>query len=302
MGINLYNIKKWSKMVSGKSIFHVNQGKGKIYSIKTIKGYYNDLTEKVTKDSNFNSIEIPKIKIETGEDIFFSIAIFQYGLGAYDLFLLENKSLFLEKFRICLEWAYNNQEKNGAWETFKFKDDKFPYSAMAQGEGISLLLRGYLEFNDEKYLIAAKKAVEYLITPIENCGTTKYINDQVFFQEYVNKPTVLNGWIFSLFGVYDYLKIIEDDKIKNIYKKSIDTLVACINNFDNGYWTKYDLDNMIASPFYHKLHISQMEVMYEITEQSIFKEYAEKWTYYQNNWINRKRAFIIKAYQKLIEK
>lgn len=48
MGISIYKIKKWTKMLTGRSISHVNQGMGKIYSKDDIRGYYNNLTEKVT--------------------------------------------------------------------------------------------------------------------------------------------------------------------------------------------------------------------------------------------------------------
>lgn len=37
MGISLYKIKKWTKMLIGKSISHVDQGVGKIYSVDEIK-------------------------------------------------------------------------------------------------------------------------------------------------------------------------------------------------------------------------------------------------------------------------
>jgi len=36
-------------MLTGKSIWHVNQDIGKCFSTDSIKGYYNNMTEKVTK-------------------------------------------------------------------------------------------------------------------------------------------------------------------------------------------------------------------------------------------------------------
>ena len=84
MSISIYKIKKWYKMMTGKSIYHVNQGVGTCYSKTEIAGYYNDLTEKVTKDDP--NILVPKYHVDTGEEIYFSIGIFQYGLAAYDLF------------------------------------------------------------------------------------------------------------------------------------------------------------------------------------------------------------------------
>lgn len=38
-------------MLTGKSVLHVNQGLGKFFRPDELAGYYNDLTEKVTKDA-----------------------------------------------------------------------------------------------------------------------------------------------------------------------------------------------------------------------------------------------------------
>ena len=47
------------------------------------------------------------------------------------------------------------------------------YSAMAQGEGISVLTRAFSESNDSKYLNAAIKASELTLKPIKNGGTAR---------------------------------------------------------------------------------------------------------------------------------
>lgn len=300
MGISIYNLKKWIRMLSNKSVEHVNQGEGKIYSLSKVKGYYNDLTEKVTKQKNDSNI--PVFKTERGNEIFFPIEIFQYGLGAYDLFLLEKENTMLKKFKACVDWAVINQQVDGAWSCFFFDSPDAPYSAMAQGEGASLLVRAYLAFNDCKYLSAATKATEYMQIPIEKGGTTKYVGDEVYLKEFTHKPTVLNGWIFSLFGLYDYLKVKTDEKTKDIYTRSIQTIAKHLVDFDNGYWSKYNRESMLASPFYHHLHIAQLKVLYDITGEEIFNDYSRKWHDYSNKSFNRVKAFIIKAIQKLLEK
>lgn len=299
MGLSIYNIKKWVRMLTGRSIEHVNQDIGKIYSIKEIKGYYNDLTEKVTKDKNYYEVKLPLLRIENGSDVLFPIAIFQFGLGSYDLFLLKGEKLFLEKFKICVDFAFQNQNTDGSWSNFYFNNPEAPYSSMAQGEGVSLLVRAYKEFNDEKYLVAAEKAINFMITDVGNGGTTKYKNEEIFLQEFTNKPTVLNGWIFSVFGLYDYIKVVNDEKVIDIYDRTIQTMINHMNNFDNGYWSKYNIDSMITSPFYHKLHIAQLKVLYEITGEFTFYKYFEKWTEYNNKPLNRLKAFIVKAIQKI---
>lgn len=288
-------------MILGRSIAHVNQGIGKIYSIHEVKGYYNDLTEKVTKTKNKDKTQLPLLTLPKKNKVYFSIDIFQYGLGAYDLYLMTNESIYFEAFQNCVNWAIENQSENGAWNTFSHSTPDFPYSSMAQGEGISLLVRSYKEKQDDSILIKIKKAVDFLMIPIEKNGTTLYNNDNVFFQEFTYKPTVLNGWIFTLFGLLDYLKVTHDKKVYDVYRQSLDTLENNLFRYDLGYWSKYDINDMIASPFYHKLHISLLAVLYELTGRKLYLEYSNKWNLYQKKISNRVRAFLRKAFQKIKE-
>jgi len=300
MSISLYKIKKWRNMLLGKSIHHVNQDEGKIYSKTELRGYYNNLTEKVTLGGNY---DIPKSYVDSGSEIFFAIEIFQYGLGAYDLFLLSGKQdmTMLNKTIACANWAVNNQQDNGAWLTFAHVTPDFPYSAMAQGEAISLLCRAYIETKDIKYHKSIKKAKNFMLLPIEQGGTTKYEEGDIFLYEYTNNPLVLNGWIFSIWGLMDYCKIEKDEHTHSILEITLHSLEKKIPDFSLNYWSKYDDGRRICSPFYHKLHIAQLNVMYDLTKHTTYKHYAELWQQYYNNWVYRKYAFVKKAIQKILE-
>lgn len=301
MGLNIYNIKKWTKMIMGKSILHVNQPIGSVYSKNEIKGYYNNLTEKVLK-SNLGEKELPKVEEKNGKLIEFPGAIFQYGLGAYDLFLIKKDEKYLKIFSNSLKWAINNQKEDGGWEISK-ASNKNQFSSMTQGQGASLLLRGYVQYNNPQYLELAKRAIYFMIKPVEENGTTKYNNDDIYLKEFPDEPVVLNGWIFSIFGLYDYLLVNpEDEKIKKIYNVTIKTLAKEIKTFDLTYWSKYDIKNKVASPFYHHLHIQLLRVLKDLTGEGIFEEFANKFETYEKNKIYKTRAFLIKAFQKIKEK
>lgn len=300
MGISLYKIKKWTKMLTGNSISHVDQGMGLTYSVDEIKGYYNNLTEKVTKRENLGN-KVPMSSVDTGETIYFPIEIFQYGLGAYDLYLLNNDKEMLVKVKASADWAVDNQQKDGSWVTFTYENPDHPYSSMAQGEGISLLLRAYLGLNDKKYLSAVKKAIEFMLLPLGQGGTTKYEGNDVYLYECTEDPLILNGWIFSLWGIIDYCKYFDDEDIQDVLNKTLSTLERRLPDFDIGYWSMYEDGMRICSPFYHKLHIAQLNVMYDLTGKQIYKDYADRFLSYQNNGINRKRAFIKKAIQKVFK-
>ena len=302
MAVTLVNIKKWRKMLLGKSLLHVRQDAGKIYEAGQVKGYYNDLTDKVIKDTALlDKVEIPTIKTHSGEEVEFPVAVFQYGLGAYDLYLLYGDSIYLEKFRHCADWVVSNQELSGAWNNFFFIYPEHPYSAMAQGEGVSLLLRAYKQFGDNRYIEHAKKAVDFMLTPIESGGTARFDGKRIVLYEYTNSPAVLNGWVFALFGLYDYLTVTDDELSEDIFERSVDTLAEMLPLFDCGYWSRYRLDKTIASPFYHALHIAQLSVLYELTGREVFRNMKLKWEADKNACLRKAKAFVVKAAQKIRE-
>ena len=300
MGISWFKIKKWTNMLRGKSIYHVCQDQGKIYSKAEVRGYYNNLTEKVTR-FGLEDDTVPQIQVDTGETIYFSIAIFQYGLAAYDLYLMNQDETMMGKVLACADWAVENQGANGGWLTFAHETPEHPYSSMAQGEGISLLLRAYLATKDEKYFEAASRAKTFMLLPIEEGGVTRYAGEDVYFYEFTNTPLVLNGWIFSLWGIYDYAKATDDGEARRVFAATVASLKKKLPEYDTGYWSRYDEKKRISSPFYHSLHIAQLRVMYELTGEELFTQYAERWERYQKSFWKSKRAFVKKAWQKIME-
>ena len=289
-------------MIRGKSILHVNQGVGKYYSFNEIKGYYNDLTEKVTKDiKNLNSFDVIKYP---GEIHYFPIAVFQYGLACYDLYLSNSseKEMMIKKFLIHLNWAYDNQNENGSWNTFVDHYPKTPFSSMAQGEGASLLIRGYIYTKEEKYLCSAKKAIDFMLLSISEGGTSVETSNELILYEFTCFPYVYNGWIFSIFGLMDYVIATNDKFVKEKMNKTIFTLIKKLPNMDNGFWSMYRNDKTIASPFYHHLHIAQLQILYEYTGLFDFKKYRDLFNKYENRPKNRRKAFLKKSLQKLFSK
>ena len=302
MGLSVYNIKKWYLMLTGKSVLHVNQDIGKCFSTKDIKGYYNNLTEKVTiLPALLQSDELPLLTIESGEKVEFPVGIFQYGLGSYDLYLQTGEGRYKKKFLQCCQWALSHQETSGAWSNFFYIYPDHPYGAMCQGEGASLFLRGYRETGEPKYLAAARKAIDFMLKSVEDGGCLSITHDDYILLEYTHKAPVLNGWIFALWGLYDILLVCEDAHYANMYHSILETLIRYLPVFDNGYWSLYDTDGAITSPFYHHLHIAQMDALYQLTGQQAFSQYRLKWENDQKNKVRKTRAFVKKALQKILE-
>lgn len=304
MAITMHQVKRWYLMLTGKSVWHVNQDIGKYFSKNEIRGYYNNMTEKVTKMPELlDNDELPKLNLGNDKFTYFPVAIFQYGLGAYDLYLQTKDKLYEKKFFQCVNWAIEHQDLDGRWNNFSHYCPENPYGAMAQGEGASLLIRAYTHTGKQEFLNAAKRAIDYMLISLEEGGTTKYNGEDLFLMEYTFKGMVMNGSIFAWWGLYDYVVVTNDKgKYNDSQDKALKTLVKVLPKFKCSYWSMYSLDGLISSPFYHNLHIAQMQAMYELTGITLFKEYAERWEKQQRNPFCKGLAFVRKSIQKILEK
>ena len=298
-------LQRWLNMFTGKSAFHVKQGEGKYYSKNEIKGYYNDLTNKVSESTILDKNGVPINVTIANVEAYFPITIFQYALGLYDLYIEKKNKKIIKKFMNIADWAIEKIEDNGMWNCMETLKDKAhqTQSAMCQSEGVSVLLRAYIESNDEKYYLSAKKAIDFMLKDIKDGGTTLYENENIIFQEYVSNYnlSVLNGWIFSIFGLYDFTLINEDEKYKNILNKSVETMCRMLKKYDRKIWSNYDVKGTIASPAYHDLHIMQLRLLYKLFSIREFEVYADKWEKYQNSKIKKTIAMLIKLKQKVFK-
>jgi len=303
MALTLYNMKRWLLMLQGKSLFHVNQEIGKCFTKTSLTGYYNDLTEKVTREPDLIGTDrLPLHPAPDGSKVYFPVAVFQYGFGAYDLFLQNGDKRYLDKFMQCAQWALDNQEPSGAWNNFFFSYPQAPYGAMAQGEGASIMLRAFKRNGDERYLQAAKRALDFMLTPLSEGGTCVYEEGYPILMEYTHLPAVMNGWIYAWLGLYDYVVATGDNgRYRQMMEQSLKALEDRMPLFTTSYWSKYDLDKRIASPFYHHMHIALMQAMYQLTGHDIFNDYAIRWADDERKRYNRTRAFCAKVWQKIWE-
>lgn len=210
--------------------------------------------------------------------------------------------IYKNKLIACANWAVENQQEDGGWVTFAYENPEHPYSSMAQGEGISMLIRAHIVSNDERYLSAIHNAKEFMLKSIYNGGTTEYGENYVLLYEYTSEPLVLNGWIFSYWGLHDYSIAVKDKAVEKTLNSTLKTMIKMLPKYDLGYWSRYDLTKRIASPFYHRLHIAQLKVMFDLTGEKVFETYASKWERYDKNLFCRSRAFLEKAIQKVFER
>lgn len=244
-------------------------------------------------------------------------AVAQYALGYYDLFIDTGEPKYKQIFLEQAEWFLKDMRiingDIGLWE-YKFdfeyhKGLKAPWrSALAQGQGISVVVRAYSLTEKEKYLAVAAKAFRSFEHGIDEPGGVTYIDNDgyTWFEELIFEPPthVLNGFIWALWGVYDYYLVTKNKKALHLFREGVRTLEDNLLKYDIGFWTVYHLAptklKIIASTYYQRLHIVQLEAMFGLTGKQVFKEYAEKWKKYYSKWHYRCLAVSWKALSKLL--
>ena len=243
------------------------------------------------------------------------IAIAQWGLGNYNRFCRSKNSECRNKFLLASDWLCNHLEQNAdgipVWNHHFDWEYRTPlrapwYSALAQGQGISLLVRAYKETNNAIYLNAAERAFGSFQMSTDAGGVAfTDRNNNLWFEEYIVSPPthILNGFIWATWGVYDYFLATKNNSAQELFFSAVATLSHNIGNYDLGFWSLYEQSGtrlpMVASPFYHRLHIVQLRVMYRLTGEPVFASYADRWENYRRSRCNRARAVCYKSVFKL---
>ncbi len=244
------------------------------------------------------------------------IAIAQWGLGNHDLFRQTGKTEHREKFLKAADWLVARLEKNSFgvfvwnhhfdWE-YRTRLAAPWYSGLAQGQGISLLVRAAAEKQSPNYLDAANRAFESFRKPTNEGGVT-FVDEgnQYWFEEYIVSPPthILNGFIWAAWGVYDYFLATQDKQAWALFEQAVATLKENLRHYELGFWSLYEQSGtrlpMIASAFYHQLHIVQLRIMHLLTGDEIFAEYANRWEAHTHSRVRRMRAFCYKVAFKLL--
>lgn len=222
------------------------------------------------------------------------VTICQFGLSEYGFYLSKKDPKHLKNMEIVANWLLLNQDSFGCWrEEFDYFCgnvsvwlDKNWICGMAQGEAIAFLCRYHSITKENKFLECAINALQPFNRSIDDNGILSSFNGADIYEEYPTKPDVhvLNGFIYSLFGLYDLWKLHGNNEAERLFENGLISLKQILPYYDGGSWSFYDLGH-ITAPLrapnmnykYHILHIKLLESLYSITEEETFLFYAKKW-------------------------
>jgi heparosan-N-sulfate-glucuronate 5-epimerase len=308
-----------SYLGSGNSQLSFWHDRPEVNSNLTVDGlgeYYMSFLEKSEYAGTYDGKGIPMLDYhgKIGRQ-YNPIAIAQWGLGNVNQFMRTGNPGNRTKFLLASDWLCDHIEQNAegisVWNHHFDWEYRTPlrapwYSALAQGQGISLLVRAHRETNNAAYLNVADRAFESFQHSTATGGVT-FIdqNNNLWFEEYIVSPPthILNGFIWAAWGVYDYFLATGNNSAQQLFADAVKTLRDNLDKYDLGFWSLYEQSGtllpMVASPFYHRLHIVQLQVMHMLTGESIFTSYADRWKNYMHSRAKRARALCYKSIFKL---
>ncbi|XP_047219164.1 D-glucuronyl C5-epimerase B isoform X2 [Girardinichthys multiradiatus] len=223
-----------------------------------------------------------------------------YGRGFVDNVTISTTA-HMAAFFAASNWLARHQDERGGWPimvTRKLGEGFRPlepgwYSAMAQGQAMSTLVRAYLLTKNQAYLNAALRAVgPYKVPSAQHGVKAVFMNKYDWYEEYPTTPSsfVLNGFIYSLLGLYDVAETageILGREAGQLFSRGMDSLKAMLPLFDTGSGSIYDLRHYmlgtapnLARWDYHTTHINQLQLLASIDNAPIFRDVVKRWKSY----------------------
>lgn len=306
-------------LLGGKSqltFWHETPAENPNASATQLGEYYMLFHDKADYQGAYDASGIPQLDYRGTIGLQYNpIAIAQYGLGNYNLWHRTQDSSRRGRFFQIADWLSSRLEQNpqglAVWNhhfDWEYRNKlKAPWcSALAQGQGISVLVRAHRESGELKYLNAAHSALACFYKPTTEGGVT-FTDDRgdLWFEEYIVSPPthILNGFIWAAWGVYDYFLATGDGSARQLFERAVQTMLHNLNHYDLGFWSLYEQSGtrlpMVASAFYHRLHLVQLRVMHRLTGETEFAQVADRWERYTHSRANRTRALCYKSAFKL---
>lgn len=279
--------------------------------------YYLDFISKADFPGKFTNEGVPLYDYPNKEPFVHPIVVCQYALGLYEKLLRNDFTdhVTMNKFLIQTEWLRHNWIKSvdsAIWQIWfdipEYRLFQPWYSALAQGEAVSVLTRAYLLTGDEGFIKLSEKAIVPFNLPVNKGGLINYFDNIPIFEEYPSPfrtVGVLNGFIFSLFGLFDLYLLNQNQNAARLLNMGIDSLKKILKNYDLRFWSQYYLfdypKSYTSSSTYHRIMFNQLEAMYFLTGEKLFFDYAKKWQSYERNYFYKTRALFDKlVYSKKI--
>jgi heparosan-N-sulfate-glucuronate 5-epimerase len=226
--------------------------------------------------------------------------IAQFAMAHYDLFVKTGDQSHRKAMSHHVDWLMDNLVVTRGFGVWRYMHDysgpgydcRSPWvSCMAQGQGVSALIRAHDLEPDDRKATAARLAARSFAFSLKDGGVRDTDRHGcTIYKEFAcpDSPTVLNGLIFGLIGLKEYSEYFHDQDAEGDFNAGIDGLKRHLAGFEVGVyplfkWSRYD-DRFIilAAGRYHRIHVRQLAHLFRITKDEFFLKYALRWKRYED--------------------
>jgi hypothetical protein len=245
----------------------------------SVRGYYLDFRSK-TRSPTAQAL-----------DVLPAIQLIQLGLGWWELHLAGEPGARDRFLELCaaIEARGVSDGDGFRWpigaEVAKYRLAPGWTSALSQSQGASLFVRAHIATGEDRYGELARRAARLLLDDASSELVTVTRAGPVLEEAPASPPAhILNGWMAALWGLWDVHVGLGGEHERRVFDASVRCLVEWLPSYDTGWWSLYSLYphaiQDLAKPFYHRLHIDQLDVLHELTGLSAMRETADRWRAY----------------------
>ena len=174
-------------------------------------------------------------------------------------------------------------------------------SAMSQGLGISVLVRNYRLTQDRDSLTICEQAASVFERGIEEGGVRTQEGTYTLYEEYPGRPLarVLDGFLFSLLGLYDLAEELESKKIRHLFEEGVEGLKFKLADWDyREKWSWYGAHGYLCPPHYHYLNGTLLRVLGRLTNDDTLIKFGTNWGLRSLSALDKMEIFSVFAVSK----
>jgi len=200
------------------------------------------------------------------------------AMGFHQRYLREYEESDLTYFLNNADWLLETMDENG------YLHYEFEYthggqimdlgwtSGMAQGEALSVLSVAYNLTSDDKYLTGAELVFSTFSDSTSEYRFVVIEDDYLYLEEYPSPDSchVLNGFIFGMWGLWDFYTITESEESLRLFKGSLKTI---LDNYYDWYLSENKTVSCLHGGYYenyHNLHLILMQSLFNLTKMTDF--------------------------------
>jgi len=229
-----------------------------------------------------------------------------WGLVNLEQYLRVKEDKFLQNFLIQVEWLRTNavEREDGVavwpcyfgWQEGRARLASPWISAMYQGVVISALIRAYRITGDKGFLSLCERATRVFERNIQDGGVRTIEGGQVLYEEYpvYPLPRVLDGFLFSLLGLYDLYVQTGDAGVKRLITEGVQGLLSQLDSWNyRNKWSWYGTHGYLCPPHYHKVNCLLLTVLGNLTGEKALLQLSERWDVRNRSVLDKLEIFLV---------